>query len=299
MTVAGLAELRDLAAGVAMEAGELLASRAGRVEVAATKSSPTDVVTEMDRKAEELIRARLLAARPDDAILGEEAGETGDSDGAPVRWVVDPLDGTVNYLYGLHDWAVSIAAEVEWVEGGEIGRKIVAGAVYLPMRSELFSAFKGGGAWLASKWCPPGRTEFQRSDAYQPGEENYTRLQCRPGVPLAEALVGTGFGYRAARRKVQGEVVGALLPLVRDIRRAGVASVDLCAVAAGRLDGYYERGLNYWDWAAGALVASESGARVGGLHGAPVSSSMTIAAGPGLFGPLSDALAALNPERDA
>jgi myo-inositol-1(or 4)-monophosphatase len=102
-----------------------------------------------------------------------------------------------------------------------------------------------------------------------------------------------------ARREVQGEVVAALLPRVRDIRRAGVASVDLCAVAAGRLDGYYERGLNYWDWAAGALVASESGALVGGLHGAPVSSSMTVAAGPALFGPLSDALAALDPERDA
>ena len=117
-------------------------------------------------------------------------------------------------------------------------------------------------------------------------------------MPLGQALVGTGFGYQAARRKVQGEVVGALLPRVRDIRRAGVASIDLCAVAAGRLDGYYERGLNYWDWAAGALVASESGARVGGLHGAPVSSSMIVAAGPALFGPLSDALAALKPERD-
>lgn len=277
LAVPGLAELRDLAAGVAREAGELLASRAGRVEVAATKSSPTDVVTEMDRGAEELIRARLLAARPDDAILGEEAGETGDAGGAPVRWVVDPLDGTVNYLYGLHDWAVSIAAEV----GGEI----VAGAVYVPSRGELFSAVRGGGAWLESE---PGIAPSAP-----------VRLYCRPGVPLGQALVGTGFGYRVARRKIQGEVVGALLPQVRDIRRAGVASVDLCAVAARRLDGYYERGLNYWDWAAGALVASESGARVGGLHGAPVSSSMTVAAGPGLFGPLSDALAALNPERDA
>ena len=293
LAVPDLAELRDLAIGVAREAGELLASRAGRVEVAATKSSPTDVVTEMDRKAEELIRARLLAARPGDAILGEEAGETGDSDGAPVRWVVDPLDGTVNYLYGLHDWAVSIAAEVGGVVGGEVGRKIVAGAVYVPMRGELFSASLGGGAWLESEMslsaaiAPPG-VQLPR-----------VRLHCRPGVPLSQALVGTGFGYQTARRKIQGEVVGALLPQVRDIRRAGVASIDLCAIATRRLDGYYERGLNYWDWAAGALVASESGARVGGLHGAPVSSSMTVAAGPGLFGPLSDALAVLNPERDA
>jgi myo-inositol-1(or 4)-monophosphatase len=267
----------------------MLADRAGQVEVAATKSSPTDVVTEMDRRSEELNRARILAARPADAILGEEGGQTGDADGAPVRWVIDPLDGTVNYLYGLHDWAVSIAAEVRWAEGGEaggaeggeVGRRIVAGAVFVPMRGEMFSAIRGHGAFL------------------QAGDDSWNPLHCRPGVPLDQALIGTGFGYLAARRKIQGEVVAALLPRVRDIRRIGVASVDLCAVAAGRLDGFYERGLNYWDWAAGALVAAESGAVVGGLNGAPVSSSMTVAAGPGLFGPLADALAALDPERDA
>jgi fructose-1,6-bisphosphatase/inositol monophosphatase family enzyme len=118
-------------------------------------------------------------------------------------------------------------------------------------------------------------------------------------VPLDRALIGTGFGYLAGRREVQGEVVAAMLPRIRDIRRIGVASVDLCAVAAGRLDGFYERGLNYWDWAAGALVAAEAGATVGGLNGNPVSQSMAVAAGPELFGPLTDALAALNPERDA
>jgi myo-inositol-1(or 4)-monophosphatase len=118
-------------------------------------------------------------------------------------------------------------------------------------------------------------------------------------VPLGEALVGTGFGYLAERRKVQGEVAAALLPRIRDIRRIGVASADLCAVAAERLDGFYERGLNYWDWAAGALVATEAGAVVGGLNGRPVSSSMTVAAGPALFGPLTAALTALDPERDA
>ncbi|MGH3250292.1 MAG: inositol monophosphatase family protein [Trebonia sp.] len=285
MSVPDAAGLRDLAVGVAREAGQLLAARAGRVEVAATKSSPTDVVTEMDRRSEELIRARILAPRPDDAILGEEEGQTGDTDGAPVRWVIDPLDGTVNYLYGLHDWAVSIAAEVEWAGGGagggEVGRKIVAGAVYVPLRGEMFSAVTGGGAWLESDGA-------QRR-----------RLRCSPGASLDRALVGTGFGYLAARRKVQGEVVAALLPRVRDIRRIGVASVDLCAVAAGRLDGFYERGLNYWDWAAGALVAAEAGAVVGGLGGAPVSGSMAVAAGPGLFGPLTEALEALDPERDA
>jgi myo-inositol-1(or 4)-monophosphatase len=281
-----LLELRSVAVGVAREAGDMLADRAGQVEVAATKSSPTDVVTEMDRRSEELIRARILAARPADAILGEEGGQTGDADGAPVRWVIDPLDGTVNYLYGLHDWAVSIAAEVRdgavgGAEGGEVGRKIVAGAVFVPMRGEMFSAIRGHGAFV------------------QAGDDSWRPLHCRPGVSLDQALIGTGFGYRAARRQVQGEVVAALLPRIRDIRRIGVASVDLCAVAAGRLDGFYERGLNYWDWAAGALVAAESGAVVGGLNGAPVSSSMTVAAGPGLFGPLADALAALDPERDA
>jgi myo-inositol-1(or 4)-monophosphatase len=296
------AALRDLAVSVAREAGQLLAARAGRVEVAATKSSPTDVVTEMDRGSEELIRARILAARPSDVILGEEGGEVGDADGAPARWVIDPLDGTVNYLYGLHDWAVSIAAEVSG--------QIVAGAVFIPMRGEMFSAHLGGGAWLEAPGAGapgtagpsmPDRAAPDRAapDPAAPDPANRTRLRCLPGVPLDRALVGTGFGYLAARRKVQGEVVAALLPRIRDIRRVGVASVDLCAVAAGRLDAFYERGLNYWDWAAGALVAAEAGAVVGGLNGAPVSTSMAVAAGPGLFGPLTEALAALNPERDA
>jgi myo-inositol-1(or 4)-monophosphatase len=288
MNAPDAAELRDLAVSVALEAGRMLASRPDLVEVAATKSSPTDVVTAMDRRSEDLIRSRILAARPFDAILGEEGGLIGNTDSPPVLWVVDPLDGTVNYLYGLHDWAVSIAAEVEWAAGGEVGRaaggeagrKIVVGAVYVPMRDEMFSAARGGGAWLESGGAA-------------------SQLHCNHGVPLDRALVGTGFGYLAGRRKVQGEVVAALLPQVRDIRRMGVASVDLCAVAAGRLDAFYERGLNYWDWAAGALVATESGAVVGGLGDNPVSSSMAVAAGPGLFGPLAAVLGALDPEHDA
>ena len=280
MSTPEAAKLRDLAVSVAREAGRLLTSREGRVEVAATKSSPTDVVTEMDRQSEELIRSRILAARPSDAILGEEGGLIGNTGNAPVLWVIDPLDGTVNYLYGLHDWAVSIAAEVEWVEGGEVGRRIVAGAVYVPKRDEMFSAARGGGAQLES-----GGTK--------------SVLHCSSGVPLEQALVGTGFGYLEARRKVQGEVIAALVPRLRDIRRIGVASADLCAVAAGRLDGFYERGLNYWDWAAGALVASEAGALVGGLNDKPVSESMAVAAGPGLFESLTTALAALDAERDA
>jgi myo-inositol-1(or 4)-monophosphatase len=305
------ADLLAIAVAAALEAGDLLASQEGRVAVAATKSSPTDVVTEMDGRAEELIRARILAARPNDAILGEEGGQVEGAANPPARWVVDPLDGTVNYLYGLHDWAVSIAAEVD----GEI----VAGVVYVPMRGELFTAVRGEGAWLESSHGSdaPARGEgdslesvaaaqapagspapTSESDLTEISIFGRVRLRCGPGVPVDRALVATGFGYTAERRTVQGEVVAALLPLIRDIRRNGAASVDLCAVAANRVDAYYERGLNYWDYAAGALVAAEAGAVVGDTRGGPPSTSMTVVAGAALFGPLRDALAALDAERD-
>jgi myo-inositol-1(or 4)-monophosphatase len=268
-------ELLDLAVAAAAEAGQMLAASrpagpSGRPEVAGTKSSPTDVVTELDRASEALIRRRLLAARPGDAILAEEGGESG---GGPVRWIVDPLDGTVNYVYGLADWSVSIAAEVD----GEI----VAGVVDAPVHGEVFTAVLGKGAWLRAGDAPP------------------VALRCNTGVPLAEALVATGFGYEVPRRAVQGEVVGALLPRVRDIRRNGGAAIDLCSVAAGRVDAYYERGVNYWDYAAGGLVATEAGARLGGLAGRPAGPGMTIAAEPVLFAELSAFLASMDAERDA
>ena len=288
--VTGPRELLVIAVGAALEAGQLLASKEGRVEVAATKSSLTDVVTEMDGRAEELIRARILVARPDDAILGEEGGQVEGAADAPARWVVDPLDGTVNYLYGLHDWAVSIAAEVT----GEI----VAGAVYVPMRGELFTAVRGEGAWLESTRGSVTATAAGESVIPDSTFERIP-LRCRPGVPLDQALIATGFGYRAQRRTVQGEVVAALLPRIRDIRRNGVASVDLCAVAAGRVDAYYERGVNYWDFAAGGLVATEAGAVLRGLSGNPPGPAFTIAAAQPLFTELHDQLASLNPERDA
>jgi myo-inositol-1(or 4)-monophosphatase len=267
-------ELLDLALAAAVEAGAMLAGGrpagpSGRPEVTGTKSSPTDVVTEMDRASEALIRRRLLAARPGDAILGEEGGESG---AGPVRWIVDPLDGTVNYLYGLADWSVSIAAEVAGV--------IVAGVVAAPVHGEVFTAVLGKGGWLRAGDAPP------------------VALRCNTGVPLERALVATGFGYEVARRVVQGEVVGALLPRVRDIRRNGGAAIDLCSVAAGRVDAYYERGVNYWDYAAGGLVATEAGARLGGLAGRPPGPGMTIAAEPVLFGQLSGFLAGLDAERD-
>jgi myo-inositol-1(or 4)-monophosphatase len=197
-----------------------------------------------------------------------------------VRWIVDPLDGTVNYLYGLADWAVSIAAEADGT--------VVAGAVFVPRRDELFSASLGGGAWLSSGGLDP-----RGEDTDTP-----TRLACNRDVPLGQALVATGFGYAAARRIVQGDVLRAVLPLVRDIRRGGSAAVDLCSVASGSVDAYYERGVNLWDIAAGGLIAAEAGAQVTGLHGRPPSSSMTIAAAPPLLGELHDLLARLDPERD-
>ena len=272
--------LLRIAVAAAAEAGRLLASWRGdeRPEVVQTKSSPTDIVTEMDRRSEALITTRIRANRPGDTVLGEEGGQTaggpvGDG-GQPgrVRWIVDPLDGTVNYLYGLRDWAVSIAAEVDG--------SVVAGVVEVPRHGETFTAATGQGAWL------------HRGEAK-------LALHCSPGVPLDRALVGTGFGYDPGRRRVQGEVVAALLPFIRDIRRGGSAAVDLCSVAAGRLDAFYERGLNYWDFAAGGLIAREAGALVGGLAGRTESNSMTVAAGPGLYQQLDAFLSELNPERDA
>ncbi len=265
-------ELLNLARAVARQAGEMLADRRGRVVVVGTKSSPTDVVTEMDRAAEGLIRQQIAAERPQDAVLGEEGGQTGER--SLVRWIVDPLDGTVNYLYDLPDWAVSIAAEV--------AGQVVAGAVCVPRRNSMYFAALGGGAW--------------RSDLAGPGAR---QLTCNSGVPLARALVATGFGYEPGRRLVQGLIVSSLLPKVRDIRRNGAAAVDLCSLAAGNVDGYYERGVQYWDIAAGSLIAREAGAIVSGLAGKPAGPSMTVGAGPGLFAELHDLLASLNPERDA
>jgi myo-inositol-1(or 4)-monophosphatase len=258
-----------LARSVAREAADLLLARHGQVAVVEVKSSPTDVVTQLDRAAEQLIRDRLLAARPEDAILGEEGGQTGHG---RVRWIVDPLDGTVNYLYGLPDWAVSIAAEVD----GEV----VAGAVCVPLQRSMYSATLGGGAWLESEW--------------QAGPQ---QLACNADVALASALVATGFGYAAEQRAAQGLVTAAVLPQVRDIRRTGSAANDLCSVAAGRVDAYYEQGVHEWDVAAGGLVAREAGAAMGGLGGRPAGEAMTIAAEPALFRAMHDLLASLDAGR--
>jgi myo-inositol-1(or 4)-monophosphatase len=262
-------DLLGLAVDVARQAGALLVERRppGELEFG-TKSTPTDVVTIMDTAAERLIVDALLRERPDDAVLGEEGVASARSDGSGVRWVIDPIDGTVNYLYRLPPWAVSIAAEVDGM--------VVAGVVHSPALHETFTAWRGGGAFLDG-----------------------VRLQVTTSPALPEqALVATGFGYESTRRANQAHILAALLPRVRDVRRLGAASLDLCYVAAGRYDAYYERGLNPWDLAAGGLVAEEAGAIVGGLAGRPAGADLVIAAPPGLYERLHDLLAPLAPDRD-
>lgn len=255
-SAAARADLLRIASDIATEAGEFaLAQRNIGVEVAATKSSETDVVTRTDRAAEELIRRLLHDARPDDGFLGEEsAGQSGTSG---LTWVVDPIDGTVNYLYDLPAWAVSIAV----VEGDPDPAtwRTLAGVVISPRLSELFTASAGGGARLGDR-----------------------TLSVRTGVPLAQALVATGFSYRSTTRLEQVEVLRRIIGEVRDIRRIGSGALDLCSVAAGRVDAYFERELNPWDHAAGALIAREAGASVGGIGGEPEGFAMTIAAEAGL-----------------
>ncbi|MBI2708323.1 MAG: inositol monophosphatase [Actinobacteria bacterium] len=253
------AELRLLAARAAAEAAAGLREVAGGADlVFETKSTSTDLVTEWDVRTERLLVDTILSARPGDGVAAEE-GSTRAS-GTGVRWLLDPIDGTTNFVYGVPGWNVSVAAEVD-------GR-VLAGAVADVVHDELFSAAEGLGATC-----------------------NGRPIRCRPDPVLASALIATGFGYDADRRRRQAEVLARVLPEVRDIRRVGAAAVDLCWVACGRVDGYYERGLQPWDHAAGALVAREAGARVGGLDGDTVPDDGTIvAAAPGLFGPLRDLL---------
>ncbi|MGW2473902.1 inositol monophosphatase family protein [Streptomyces sp. NPDC001665] len=266
--------LLDLALEAARRAGRLLRDgRPASLGVAATKSSPVDVVTEMDIAAEKLITEFLVERRPLDGYLGEEGGTTAEGS-TGVRWVIDPLDGTVNYLYGLPSWAVSIGVEVD-------GER-VAGVVEAPMRGETYFTRRGHGAFVTGG----------------PYGDEHVRLRCRPTAPLAESLVATGFNYVAEVRAHQAEVAHDLIPQVRDIRRGGSAAIDLCDVAAGRLDGYYERGLHPWDLAAGDLIAREAGALTGGRPGRPADGELTVAASPGVFEPLQALLDGLGAWHD-
>ncbi|WP_240930538.1 inositol monophosphatase [Isoptericola sp. BMS4] len=242
--------LRDLARRLACEAGELVRSgRPDRVVVAATKSSDVDPVTAMDRASEDLLRERIAAERPDDAILGEEGDDVSGTSG--LTWVLDPIDGTVNYLYGVASYAVSVAvvagppAPESWT--------VLAGCVHSVVDGRTWSAARGRGA-----------------------DRDGRPLRVGGPASLATSLVGTGFGYAAERRAQQAQVLTRVLPRVRDVRRLGSAAIDLCLVAEGALDLYYERGLNPWDVAAGSLVATEAGAVVTGLRGRAAGGPMTV-----------------------
>jgi myo-inositol-1(or 4)-monophosphatase len=212
----------------------------------------------MDGRAEQLLVQRLQEKRPDDGLLAEEGSSWDGSSG--VRWVIDPLDGTVNYLYRFPNWAVSVAAQCD----GET----VVGVVHAPALGATYRATRGGGAFRGGK-----------------------RLSVSEETELGQALCATGFGYEKKRRAAQAEVLTRVLPRVRDVRRFGSAALDLCALAEGRVDVYYERGLNPWDLAAGELIATEAGARVGGLDGRPADGELVVGAPPALWEPLHDLLA--------
>jgi myo-inositol-1(or 4)-monophosphatase len=248
---ADAAALLKLAVRLARDAAELIRDRPADLAVD-TKATPTDAVTVTDRASERLILAGLAEARPQDTVIAEESGTTSGTASGGVRWYVDPLDGTVNYLYDLPQYAVSIAAEVD----GDV----VAGVVLDVATGGEYTAVRGGGAYCDGR-----------------------RLSCRSESDPALSLVATGFSYDARRRASQAEILRTILPRVRDIRRMGAAALDLCAVAAGRVDGYYEERLKPWDWAAGALVAHEAGARVGTVGDGPLGTSIALAANPSLY----------------
>lgn len=246
LTDALLDELHALAIEVAQACGRLLVDeRPDNLGVAATKASATDVVTEMDRRSEELAREMLQSRRPDDGLFGEEGMNEQGTSG--ITWVVDPIDGTVNYLYGIPVWAVSVAAVVGDPHTNGAWEP-VASAVHNVSAQELFHARHGAGAFLRS---PRGERQ----------------LRCAPAGDLEHTLVATGFAYTAELRDWQGRIVSELLPQVRDIRRLGSAALDFCHVAAGRVDAYYETDCKQWDVAGGWLVATEAGAVVRGLEG--------------------------------
>ena len=223
--------MSELAGRLAVEAGEILrkGQHTARAAVADTKSSAADIVTELDRESEAHIVDAIRAARPHDSILGEEGSSIEGTSG--VRWVIDPLDGTVNFTYGIPQYAVSIGVEVDGVR--------TIGVVFNPASDEMWHAVKGVGATL-----------------------NGTRIETKTPPPLSNALVATGFGYVREMREQQAEVLRRLLPSIRDIRRMGAAALDLCAVASGRVDAYFELNVNPWDVCAGDVIASEAGAIV-------------------------------------
>ncbi len=272
-------ELLERAVAAARAGADLaVRRRADGIGEIGTKSTATDVVTAADRAVEALLAEMLLAGHPHDRMLGEEGGELASDrsnldgsigfpaappDGHRVRWIVDPIDGTVNYVYGLPNFSVSVAAEVD-------GR-VVAGVVRNAVSGEEWTAVRGDGAWREG-----------------------VRLTGSAVTSLDRALVATGFAYDATRRAHQAAVLTGVLPRVRDIRRYGVASLDLCAAAEGRVDAFFEQGLAAWDLAAGGLIAQEAGLVVSGLRGAPPGPAMVLAAPPSVYAALHDLLVDLD-----
>jgi myo-inositol-1(or 4)-monophosphatase len=247
-------ELLELAQRVGRDAGALLMERPPAFEIE-SKSTAIDIATQMDKKAEKFIVASLLAARPDDGIIGEEGAAVSSTSG--ITWVIDPLDGTVNYFYGLPGWNVSIAARDE--------KGSVVGVVTAPTINSTWWATRGGGAFY-----------------------NGHTIRCNDPIALDRALIATGFQYDLAHRISQLNDLTKLVPIARDVRRNGAAAVDLCHVAMGALDAYYEDGLKDWDWAAGGLVATEAGATFAQYGSGPMQT--TLAAGPTLHRELSTLL---------
>lgn len=263
-------ELHALALSVAEEGARMARElREAGVAITGRKSSVADIVTEADRSVETAIRDAIAAVRPQDGFLGEESDQAGSASG--LTWVVDPIDGTVNYAYGIPAWSVSVAV----VEGDPRPETWtgLAGAVVNPLTDETWEAWAGGGARL-----------------------NGRDLQIEKEVDLPRTLLGTGFGYLPQRRVMQGQVVAQMLGVVRDIRRAGAASLDICSVAGQRMDAYYEAGLQPWDHAAGTVVAKEAGAHVSGLNGDTAGEAFYLACNPVIAGPLEEALLAAGAE---
>jgi len=247
-------ELLVLAESIAIKAGELLVNRPSKFELD-QKSGVFDFATQMDHESEKLIVAEILTARPDDGLIGEEGSNRESKSG--VTWVIDPIDGTVNYLYDIPGWCISIAAKDK--DGGLVG------VVYSPATQSLWKASRGGGAFL-----------------------NGNPIKCNDPVGLDRALVGSGFAYDIEKRKIQAALVTRLLPQIRDLRRLGACAVDICHVASGSLDAYFEAGVNEWDYAAAGLVATEAGATISidtGIWNGE--KNMVIVAGPALHPALS------------
>lgn len=251
--------LVNLAARIARVAGDMVVTgRRDGVLSVDTKSTTVDLVTQWDRASEQYIVGELRRLRPEDGIVGEEGSRVEGSSG--IDWHVDPIDGTTNFAYGLSGFAVSI--------GAVDGDGPVAGAVYLPASRELFTATRGGGAFLGAR-----------------------RLHASAATELATSLIATGFSYSAERRAAQGRRIAAMLPHVRDIRRLGAAAADLCYVADGRVDAYFEENLNSWDMAAGTLIATEAGAVATDFVGGPIRPAQVLVAARGIHRDLQTLIA--------